>query len=597
MIRRVLVVLLVLAVMLPFGARVAALDNISVLMNPATGRPGETVKLTSQVSIPGNDFEIYWDGQDKSNLFDKGTTLSAVVTYDFKVPEAARGLHRIYVRDAQGGQVGSADFNVMPGITLDTQTGAVGTTVKVTGRGFFANEGGIQILVDGAVFAAAPNADAKGTWVFSGAIPPAASGVRLVTARGASSNVDEVGTREFVVVPRISINPPTGFGGTALAVKGTGWVANEKNIVVTVDGEKFREGITADATGSWAESYTIPPGTVRGKHVVGAYGSITPRVDVPTVEFQVTTAMTLSPDSGKAGTKVTVNGSGFNPNETGIQVTFDGTVMAEDMSLTADAQGKWTAQVEIPARSGGRHTIRAQGDKTSTTEVPALTFTILPGLTAGPLSGPIGTEVTVTGTGMVSGKTVTLWYDNQQVAEGVPGTSGAVMLRYKVPAGPGGSHTLEFKDSTGAVTTYTFNLQTTAPVAPRLVEPPTGERFTFFGGAKPNFKWEGSGGTGKLTYSLQVSDKSDFSTTLITKKGLETASYQVTDKEAFENGVYFWRTMSTDETGSTGPWSETRSFNVGVIAAWLFWTIIGVPLAIGLGVVLFLWRRRGAYDF
>jgi hypothetical protein len=129
------------------------------------------------------------------------------------------------------------------------------------------------------------------------------------------------------------------------------------------------------------------------------------------------------------------------------------------------------------------------------------------------------------------------------------------------------------------------------------VEPPTGERFTFFGGAKPNFKWEGSGGTGKLTYSLQVSDKSDFSSTLITKKGLETASYQVTDKEAFENGVYYWRAMSTDETGSTGPWSETRSFNVGVIAAWLFWTIIGVPLAIGLGVVIFLWRRRGAYDF
>jgi hypothetical protein len=147
------------------------------------------------------------------------------------------------------------------------------------------------------------------------------------------------------------------------------------------------------------------------------------------------------------------------------------------------------------------------------------------------------------------------------------------------------------------MTPFTFNLQTTAPSAPKLLEPPTGVRFTFFGGAKPNLKWEGAGGQGKLTYTLQVGAKSDFTNTLITKKGLDTSSYQVTDKEAFENGSYFWRVMATDETGNAGPWSETRSFDVGVIAAWLFWTIIGVVVAAILGVIFFLWKKRGAYDF
>jgi hypothetical protein len=598
MIRKLLAGILAVCLTLPIASQVMA-EGATIILNPSTAKPGEVIKLTSQVSIPGNDFEIYWDGLDKSNVIVPRTpTLSSVVTLDLKIPEASRGQHRIYVLDMQGTQPASSiDFNVMPGITIESVQGVVDGTVKVNGRGFMANEASIKILFDGISVGNAPNADAKGSWTFTATVPPAASGVRLIGASGSTSTAEEVGQREFTVSPRISISPPTGSGGTLLSVKGTGWAANEKNIMVTVDGEKFREGISADANGSWTENYTIPPGTARGKHIVGASGSVTARVDVPVIEFQVTTLITISPDTGKAGTKVTVNGSGFEPKETGIHVTFDGSVMVEDMSLTADAQGKWTAQVEIPVRSGGRHTIRAQGDKTLGGDVPGAVFTILPGVTAGPLSGAPGTEVTVTGSGMASGKPVTVTYDKQQVAEGVATTSGAVSIKFTVPAGQGGSHSIEVKDSTGAVTPFTFNLQTTAPAAPKLTEPLTGVRLTFFGGAKPNFKWEGSGGQGKLTYTLQVGAKSDFSTTLITKKGLDAGSYLVTDKEAFENGVYYWRVMATDETGNAGPWSETRSFDVGVMAAWLFWTIVGVPIAAGLAVAFIFWRRRGAYDF
>lgn len=599
MIRRILAAILVVALSLPLANAVMAADIISVLLYPNSARPGEVIKITSQVAIPGNDYEIYWDGQDKSNVVLTGTTVSSVVTADLVVPEAARGVHRIYVRDVQGvSQFATADFNVMPGINIDTTTGPVGTVVKVNGRGFMANEGSIQVLVDGAASGAAPNADAKGTWAFTVTIPPAATGIRAISARGATSTTEEVGTRSFTVVPRISISPSSGVGGTVLTVKGNGWVASEKGITVTVDGEIFREGIDADATGSWSESYTIPPGTPRGKHIVGAYGSATARIDVPTIEFQVATIITISPDNGKAGTKVSVTGSGFEPKETGIHVTFDGSMMAEDMSLTADAQGKWTAQVEIPARSGGRHTIRGQGDKTLGGDVPGATFTILPGVTAGPLAGAPGTVVTVTGTGMASNKTVTTTYDGKQVAEGSATTNGGVTMSFKVPTGTGGAHPIEVKDSTGAVTSFTFTLQTTAPVAPKLLEPPAGDRLTFFGGAKPNFKWEtAAGGTGKLSYSIQVSANSDFSNSLITKKGLEVTNYQTADKEAFENGTYYWRVMANDETGNAGPWSETRRFDVGVMAAWLFWTIIGVPLAAGVAVLLLLWKRRGAYDF
>lgn len=65
----------------------------------------------------------------------------------------------------------------------------------------------------------------------------------------------------------------------------------------------------------------------------------------------------ISPASGATGTVVTVAGSGFGANETGITVAYDGTAVVT--SIAADAHGAWVATFAIPPSAPGAHKISA----------------------------------------------------------------------------------------------------------------------------------------------------------------------------------------------------------------------------------------------
>lgn len=82
----------------------------------------------------------------------------------------------------------------------------------------------------------------------------------------------------------------------------------------------------------------------------------------------------LSPSVGTAGTEISVSGTGFIPNETGIQVTYDGIVVASD--IIADEQGTWTATFVIPDSAEGDHVVDAWGGSTSATDIPDIIFTV-----------------------------------------------------------------------------------------------------------------------------------------------------------------------------------------------------------------------------
>ncbi len=75
--------------------------------------------------------------------------------------------------------------------------------------------------------------------------------------------------------------------GTSVTINGHGFAANETGITVTFDGTQVGTSATADATGNWILTITIPSASA-GPHTIGAYGSTTLATSVPTQTFTIT---------------------------------------------------------------------------------------------------------------------------------------------------------------------------------------------------------------------------------------------------------------------------------------------------------------------
>ncbi len=240
--------------------------------------------------------------------------------------------------------------------------------------------------------------------------------------------------------PGISISPITGVPGTQVTVTGSGFVGNETGITVTYDGTTtVATGITANSGGGWSATFAVPA-SASGSHVIGAYGSATTAASVPTTTFTVTSAISISPSSGAAGSPLTVTGSGFGASETGITVTYDGTTVA--LGIIATSQGAWSVAFVVPASASGPHSIDASGSVT--TSVPAMTFIVIPGISISPSRGAAGSSLTVTGSGFGPSETgITVTYDGIPVAQSIIANSrGGWSATFEIPASTSGSHSI-----------------------------------------------------------------------------------------------------------------------------------------------------------
>jgi large repetitive protein len=321
-------------------------------------------------------------------------------TSTFNVPASSGGEHII---DASGSStpadsVPDLSFATGASISTDKNNGAAGTSVTVTGSGFAANESGINITFDGSPVGTA-NATAQGSWTATIVIPESPAGVHAIDAYGPSTQSSNVADVSFTTGGGISITPSSGAAGTSVSVSGFGFAANEKSIVITYDDAVVASDITANAQGQWTGSFSVPVSS-SGAHAVGASGASTRAASIETVSFSFEAGISLNKSSGKAGTSVTVTGSGFIANESGITITFDG--IQVDSGITANAQGTWTTTIIIPESPAGTHVIDAYGSSTKASSITDQLFTLIsssPTITSfTPSTGNNGTIVIITGT-------------------------------------------------------------------------------------------------------------------------------------------------------------------------------------------------------
>ncbi len=286
-----------------------------------------------------------------------------------------------------GGQASDAiTFTVtVPGPSISTLTpnnGPVGTSVTIAGSNFGASEGTSTVTFNGVSAGTASSWSASTITVN---VPSGATtGNVVVTVSGQGSNA-----LTFTVpapAPNISsVTPSNGPVGTSIIIAGANFGTPQGTSTVTFN------GLSAGTATSWSGSsitVSVPPGATTGNVVVSVGGQTSNGLSF-TVTPTISSVTNNNTNIGPVGTLVTITGTNFGASQGTSTVTFNGvattpTFWSSTSILAPVPNGATTGPVVVTV--GG---FASNG----------VTFTVIPNITGlTPSSGPVGTQVTVTGT-------------------------------------------------------------------------------------------------------------------------------------------------------------------------------------------------------
>ncbi len=574
--------LLLLVLILPQSALA---DTYSISLSQDAGRCGDLIEATANIAVTGTyTYRICWNSRTPQNVIETFTVSgSANYTIEFIVPETAKGTYIVYLTREDYSELANAEFIVFPSVQVDPDEGPVGTAVTLSGYGFAASQN-IRVKFKDTVIAT-PTTNGKGSWTMSPyTIPATPGGSYAFVVEFEESGVwyDLVG-RDFEVTPEITA-PSSGTVGHTIEVKGTGFQSKEKDIEVTFDGEvgKTNTPIVADEKGSWTATTVVPP-LQRGSCTIDASGESTMARDVPDVEFIVGAGILVEPSSAYVGDTITVAGGGFATGETGIRVTFEGTVVAS--GITAKVNGTWESSFVLPTSTYGPHDVEASGDITKPPVTASLSIQARI-LEISRNSGAPGDLVSLTGDGFGS---------NQQLSVTIGGiaasgnmqpslSNGNVVISFRVPKESiEGTRTLVVTDGSGASASVQFTVtKKTLSTTPLPISP----KGSTLRSGMVTFRWQGISSGSDITYTLEISETADFTTNFRSESGIEESSYTLGEDETLPKGTYYWRVKIKDNYGNEGTWSAPAEFRVSPIPI-LVWVVVGVVVLVGLMVVAY----------
>lgn len=576
------VIVLLLSLIALLSPKPVAAANLT--LTPGQGFVGSDVSIINITAYGSGEYQILWG--DARQMIAQGTT-AGMTNLVFTVPESARGKQKVALR--VGSNVYDGEFKVLPFIRLSAKEGYVAGSVSVTGNGFNANETNIEVTFGGIALATGVLTDNRGNWQASFKIPPMRGGTVTIDAGSTTTPPAEVDDKTFTVLPKMEINPVAGGVGTLVMVNGTGFGRSESGVTITYDGLKVKTGIACDSNGSWQGSFFVPT-SAKGRHRINSYGETTVEVLVAGISFAVAPALKLELASGQLGDAIRVgddfwaSGIGFEENEGGIQVTFDGVLIAS--GITADAKGTWAVQTKVPLTSRGKHVVDASGNTTKGSDVADATLVVSPQMEINPTSGGVGADVVAKGTGFSANQLLTVSYDGVQVLSGqTTDARGSFSVTFKVPRGKPGDHTVTITDATASVASATFKSETSPPPVPKPVAPEAGSKFGMVGNTVVTFKWTAVEDPSGVSYILEISGSPEFTGAMLRKDAITKTEYTLTKEEALPDGSYYWRVKAVDGAGNESGWTTGQLFRIGG-ELWIFGVILGAVILLA----LIIWR-------
>ena len=568
----------------------AAAQAESLTLEPVQGPVGSDVKIPAGCQYGEGEYFLYWG--DANQLIQQGNlSKSGCQPLVFKVPQSPRGKQLVTLK--VGSKSFQKEFTVQGTISIGVKKGPVGTELAVQGNGFDARETGIKIIYNGNTEASGIEATAGGSWLYTLKIPPSNRGNHSVAASGSTTPATEIKDQIFAVTPSFAINPNSGWVSRVVTTSGAGFGSGETNIAVIYDDIVVKTNISADLNGSWQSSFSIPASS-KGPHKVDARGATTTIDDVPDALFTVSPGIKVEQASGRLGDVINtgdtlfVNGVGFQENEANVKVTFDGLQAVGD--ITADAHGSWSTQFTVPAATRGEHIVDSFGDATRADDVSDYIVVVTPEVSINPISGSVGENTLLTGSGFGSSQPLTITYDAKNIAsDATSDGKGSFSTSFKPPASGAGSHLVTVSDGTQAVSSATFTIESIAPAEPSPVSPAAGARIDLFESKPIDFKWSVVEDPSGVTYSFEMSQKADYSGTVVRKEGLDKPEYVMPASEKPQQGEYYWRVKATDLAGNASEWSQSQLITFTGFD--FIWPVAGVIA--GLAVIgLVIWRIR-----
>ncbi len=244
----------------------------------------------------------------------------------------------------------------------------------------------------------------------------------------------------YATATTIALNPTSGAVGSSIALTGDGFIG--KLATIYWDDKKLVQNVPVSKDGQIDYVFKVPY-TPRGSHILKVTDDSNWTTINASLTFSVTPSITTEPLWAKPGNHVLLFGSGFAPSESGIIAQWDGKDLFR-APLSADDMGSWSVLFDVPIMAKGEYTITASGAITTEGDVPSTTFTIGPYCTATPLSGPVGTVITISGKGFRPGEDgITFTWDGPIIDTNFTAQpNGTFSWPITVPPAVKGTHTV-----------------------------------------------------------------------------------------------------------------------------------------------------------
>lgn len=368
-------------------------------------------------------WSTYLGGNDEDQAFGAVADASGnLYMAGFTATSAFPGTGSSAIQSTYGGGYDAYVFKIANGASpsltsINPTSGVPGTSVTLTGTGFGAVRG------TGSVWLGNKLAGSITSWsdtqIVATVDSNVASGNAIVQQGGTWSN----SIAFTIITPTISsISPTSARAGDQVTINGTNFGATQGSGTVWL-GSKYAASIV-----SWSSTQivaVVASGAVSGTVQVQQSGVWGNTVAITIITPDITS---VSPTTARAGDSITITGTGFGTTQ-GSGSVWLGSKLAGSIVSWSDTQIVATV---------------ASGSVTGTAQVQQGgvwdnygTFTVItPVLSSiSPTSGPVGTQVTFTGTGFGttqgSGKvwlankyaTIVSWSDTQVVATVIAGSS------------------------------------------------------------------------------------------------------------------------------------------------------------------------------